>query len=161
MKHMTARTLRIGILFGIVATQLAAEPAKKILVKMGTLSSAQLIGGKKAKVKVSFEVERGYHIQANPAEPPLIATSLRLKTGTDFQAFPPKYPMGKLYRVGGLNREIRTYDGLVTVDVEVQATPKAKHGKQSIGAELRFQACDDKLCYPPERLEFEIPADVR
>lgn len=136
-----------------------ASAAKALSYKSGpaqTLSASEV-----TQVKLKFEVVKGMHVQANPANPPLIATNVSLASNKDLEVFSPKYPAGKVTMVKGLGREIITYEDTFEVSVPVRPRKHTKAGTYNVDGEVRYQACDDKLCFPPQKAAFSASVTLK
>lgn len=98
-----------------------------------------------------------------------------------FQAKAPQYPAGKMLRLEAIQETLPVYEKRVrfTRDI-VFAQEKAllsggdgQAAKARISGSLRYQACDDKVCYPPAEIPLEwefsvnrldttrVPAELR
>ncbi len=112
-------------------------------------------------VMVRFKVAPGFHVQANPASTPqLIPTTLQLPAANNLEVLPPIYPVGKPYRLKSSNSEISTYDGVVEIKVPVKTPQKVALARFPWKGKLRYQACDEKTCFFPKSLPFELQVIV-
>jgi thiol:disulfide interchange protein DsbD len=96
----------------------------------------------------------GWHVNANPpSEEFAIPTVLELDPATADLIGDPVYPprMMKAFEFTG-GKELAVYDG--TFPISFRA--KLKPGATKIGATLRYQACSDKVCLPPNRATADI-----
>ncbi len=110
---------------------------------------------------LKFKVADGYHIQANPASTPqLIPTTLTLPAANNLDVGAPIYPAGKPYKLQGSSSEISTYDGIVTIKVPLRTPAKTVGNSFPWKGKLRYQACNEKTCFFPKNLAFEIPFQV-
>jgi|GEM_PF-6415274 len=135
-----------------------AKPTKALSLKS---SAAQSVAGTVvSEIKLDFVIADGMHVQANPSEPPLIATNVSLKANKELEVFTPKYPAGKKLMVKGLSKEVNTYDGGIQVIVPVRLNKTATIKATKLEGEVRYQACNDNLCFPPEKLAFSVPITV-
>jgi DsbC/DsbD-like thiol-disulfide interchange protein len=135
-----------------------AKPTKAMSLKPTTEQS--VAGTSVSEIKLDFTIAEGMHVQANPSEPPLIATNVSLKANKDLEVFTPKYPVGKMLMVKGLSKEVKTYDGDIQVIIPVRLNKKATAKATKLEGEVRYQACNDNLCFPPEKLAFSVPITV-
>lgn len=99
------------------------------------------------------------HVYA-PEQKELIPIALTLEADESFKAHPPKYPRAEKYFFEPLNETQLVYSRRFRIvqDVTVAATPAMRERARAAGATLtisgtlRYQACDDKVCYMPETL---------
>ncbi|MGB0866728.1 MAG: protein-disulfide reductase DsbD domain-containing protein, partial [Granulosicoccaceae bacterium] len=95
-------------------------------------------------IVVKLNIAKGWHLQsAKPSHPDLIATKLYLNDGTAVSA--KARPGAEMVATGIKNTPMSLYSGAQTllVDTSDSAGPIS----------LRLQACDDKLCLPPETVQ--------
>lgn len=142
------------------ATASLAVPPQQHLTVEG-VKGIKLKAGDKKEVVVEAKVQKGFHVQANPAtKPQLIATKVDVVGNASFQPDRPIYPKAKPYKIEGLGGSVDTYDGRFEVKVPVAAAASAKPGKSTLEGRIRYQACDDKVCFPPTVAKFAVPVEV-
>jgi hypothetical protein len=148
------RFLFAHLLIALSGSVALAETDLPKVLQYQSAPATVLTGKKLGMVTLRFEVAKGFHVQANPADPPLIPTNVTPAKNKDLEIFSPKYPVGKKAMVKGLGREISTYEGNFSVVVPLRARKTTKAGAYKMEGEIRYQACDDKLCYPPQKAPF-------
>jgi hypothetical protein len=122
----------------------------------------QAKAGSEAKAVLVFEIEKGFHIQANPAgSPQLIPTVVSVDSSPIVTSQGVQYPPGKPYRISGLEKPISTFEGIFEVELSLGLSQNSKQGKNELTGKIRYQACDSKICYFPKTLSFPITVEVR
>lgn len=98
---------------------------------------------------ITARIADGWHINSNtPTESYAIPTVLTLEGAELTKATYPKHEMRAFeFTVG---KPIAVYTGTVQIPFT------AKGAGQSIHATLRYQACSDKICLPPNKAETQI-----
>jgi thiol:disulfide interchange protein DsbD len=140
------------------AGDIAKEPE---YVTFESASPTRLGPKSETSLVLVFKVAAGFHIQANPASnPQLIATTLQLPSANNFEVSPPVYPKGKSYKLEGSKGEISTYGGVVEIKVPVTTPGKVVPNKFPWKGKLRYQACNEKTCFFPKTLSFEVPLEI-
>ena len=99
------------------------------------------------------------HVYA-PEQKELIPISVSLEADASFKAHPPKFPKAEPYFFEPLNETQLVYSKpfRIVQDVTIAATLSARELTRKDGAALtisgtlRYQACDDKVCYMPQSL---------
>jgi hypothetical protein len=98
------------------------------------------------------------HVYA-PEQKELIPISLSLEPSDAFKAHPAEYPKSEKYFFAPLKETQLVYSKRFRIvqDVTLALTPEfrdraAKRDSLKIGGRLRYQACDDKVCYMPQEL---------
>ena len=154
------RIILLAFIFSLTSFGAGPEAKYVKLVKPKAVDVSEQAPGEGV---VSFKVDKGYHVQANPASKPnLIATTLTLTTHPQFDVAVPVYPVGKPWRLPGAEEEVATYEGLVEIRFPIKAIAgAAKPGNTTIEGKLRYQACDAKTCYFPMTIPVSIPILVK
>ena len=155
------RAIFLAAVLGAVAVAGPAAMPKQFL-SVSPVAPVKLSPGKTESAVVALQIFDGFHIQSNPAaNPQLIATRLDVKGAKGLTPGTPVYPKGKPYRLQGSPAEISVYDGKVEITVPVTAEAGAKRIKQNLEGTLKFQACNDKICFFPANVPISIPVTVQ
>jgi DsbC/DsbD-like thiol-disulfide interchange protein len=64
------------------------------------------------------------------------------------------YPQPRPHRLETLGETLHVYSGRVVLKAPVRSSRKEDFAVQ---ATLEYQSCDDRTCYLPDRIDFEIP----
>lgn len=109
-----------------------------------------LPAGRSGVVRLRFVVDEGFHINSHrPKGDLLVATELRLEPAAGVQAGTAAFPAGKPYRFAAApDEELDVYTGPFAVELPVTAAA----GPHTLKATLRYQACDQAMCYPARSL---------
>ena len=111
---------------------------------------------------VRLKVQDGYHVNANPASfSYLIPTELKVTSASgvsvDFITYPD--PVTRTFSFA--DEPLKVYEGDTMVKAKLKAAPSAETGKHNLSAQLRVQACNDQVCYPPGQIEVTIPVTIK
>ncbi len=132
----------------------------------GELSSQQYvaIGGIRANiqqvsqygVKVTLDIPEGWHINSNkPLQENLIPTVISLKKGGNgWHLKRSNYPTPKEQHLGFQKELLSLYDGQVEFDVELEV---GLQPTRMLPLEIDLQACNDRVCLPPETVVLRTP----
>jgi hypothetical protein len=116
--------------------------------------------GKPAGVHLRFKIADGYHINSNqPGSELLIPTKLQLNPPTDLGVGSITYPKGHdLTLAIAPDEKLNVYTGEFTIAAKVSAARTAVPGKYMVHGQLKYQACNDRSCFPPKLapVEFEV-----
>jgi DsbC/DsbD-like thiol-disulfide interchange protein len=157
------RYARGAVFLSLCATALAqdshflstdAEPVRAYI----KLSKKEAAPGDNFDVTVQVRIAKGYHIYgAGSTNAPFIVTSLDL-------------PLPKGIQAAGdwiAPKPVRAKDGamIYTNLIQFQRALKVKSDAPvkplTLSVELHFQACDEKMCYPPNSLALETSLLVK
>jgi DsbC/DsbD-like thiol-disulfide interchange protein len=113
--------------------------------------------GETFKVAVLVKINPGWHIHANElSDQFLIPTELLFETNEKFEVTQYHYPDPKLEKYEYSESELEVYDGEIIIGALVKTSSALKPGKYTLKGELDYQACDDRSCLSPKKIEFEI-----
>lgn len=113
-------------------------------------SAAEVRAGEPQVVVLRFRVEDGFHINSHtPKDELLIPTAIRFNTGSAVKVVDEAYPKGSTFRLPvGSGETVDVYQGEFRVNVRV-VVPK---GASTLVGVLKYQACDNAVCFPPKTL---------
>jgi thiol:disulfide interchange protein len=112
------------------------------------LEPATAAPGAKTLARLEARMEPGWHLYSlsTPRGGP-IPTTIRLSPG-EFRIFQPA-PRKAFDK--NFNLDTETYEDSAVFLIELTVDPAAQAGVSEVTAEVRYQACNDKLCIPPVR----------
>ncbi len=124
------------------------------------VAKVSVASGKPAKVQLRFKIAAGYHINSNqPGSELLIPTKLQLNPPTDIGVGSIAYPRGhNLTLAIAPDQPLNVYTREFTITAKVSAMRTASPGKYKVHGQLKYQACNDRSCFPPKLapVEFEV-----
>lgn len=131
-------------------------------LKVSPVPVVSVVQGKSATVPLSFHVPNGYHINSNkPKSEFLIPTVLKVEATTDIVIGKTTYPDGHdMSFAFAPDEKLNVYTGDFNVDVLVRPLHSAQPGKYIVRGTLKYQACDNKACYPPKKLPVSFDVKI-
>ena len=99
------------------------------------------------------------HVYA-PDQQDYIPVSLTLTSDPAFRAGAARFPPAERYFFAPLKETQRVYSKPFRITQPVTLTPAAA-GPVTIKAVVRYQACDDAICYVPQQVPVSWTIDVR
>ncbi len=112
-------------------------------------------------IAVDINIPTGWHINSNhPLQKGLIPTSISIdpiKTG--WQLAKVSFPEPVTTTLGFQKEPLSVYHGDIQIQLEVDTDDKKPIGVLPI--ELNIQACNDKICLPPEKVALHLPMHVK
>ncbi|HEX6907726.1 MAG TPA: protein-disulfide reductase DsbD domain-containing protein [Terriglobales bacterium] len=151
-----------AILFAALIPAAAAQTGGPS-VEMAPAGVTPVVRGKPSLVELDFRVKQGFHINSNhPNSPYLIPTVLKLDAPTDIAIGKVDYPAGRnLTFAFAPDEKLNVYSGDFAVKVTVHPLHTVMPGKYNVRGQLRYQACDDRACYPPRNLPIRFEVQVK
>ena len=131
------------------------------LDKTSYFSSNQ--SGKKDTVKLALKISisESYHINSYEVnDPSLIQTEL--SSGSDkFNILNIYYPDHKKLKFEFSDNELNVYEGEIYVGITFLISDNTAEGIYDLPVKLSFQACDNKVCYPPKSVTENIKIEIK
>ncbi len=159
--------LRLQSVLAFVALLAAALAQDSLVPKVPLVTATPpqpvtVAPGGSVRVELRFRVSPGYHINSNkPASEFLIPTSLKLSPPASLAQGAVVYPAGKdLSFAFSPKEKLNVYAGEFIVRAELRALASAAAGSYKVPGELRFQACNDRACFPPSKLPVQLEVTV-
>jgi hypothetical protein len=117
---------------------------------------------KPANAQIKFRIRDGFHVNSSkPNSELLIPTEVNVTAIPQVRPGKPVYPAGHDFALAfSPNEKLSVYSGAVTVAVPLMAAKPLQPGSYTLKGELRYQACDDRSCFPPKTLTLEIPVRI-
>jgi hypothetical protein len=148
---LAAALLCLPLSFAQSSALLKVEPVAKVAAKRNTTVEA----------RIGVSLQPGYHVNSNtPREAYLIPLRLTWTPGAlePVEVIYPKPHMEK-YQFSPKPLSVFTGDFHVAAKFKVPATTPG--GPGIMFGKLRYQACNDKACFPPKTVEVQVPYSVR
>jgi hypothetical protein len=138
------------------------------------LSTDRCFFGQEIAVSLTLSLKPGWHIYGTPLPAAYQPTELIFESpvvGSQSLELPPAQPT----RLQALDETLPVYAGTVKaigrLGIKWSPPPEAKSFAKFFGAgldpglyrikgRLRFQACSDEVCEPPQAIEFELPLTI-
>jgi thiol:disulfide interchange protein len=106
-----------------------------------------------ARLALRVTLPEGLHTQSNkPRDPSVIPTELTIDVPAGVTVAEIVWPEAHDFKVEGLDQPLTVFEREFDIGVQLSSVPPAD---TKIPAHLRYQACDDKLCYPPTTANVE------
>jgi DsbC/DsbD-like thiol-disulfide interchange protein len=128
-----------------------------------TVGEPSKVTGKRnatVETKIPLSVQPGYHVQSDkPTEEYLIPLKLTWTSPGALQPQRVTYPKPSMEKVG--DQSLSVFTGNFDLVVNFKVAPNAQAGPGSAAAKLRYQACNDRACFPPKTLDVTVPYSIQ
>lgn len=156
MKFLSAWVLGLSVMTLCVCGQTPAKKPGEAVTVSAVSFKGDLKPGAEVTAVVQFAIDKGFHVQANPAsEDTYVAATLKLDPAVGVLALPAKYPAGKEETIVGLDKPLKVYEGTFEVLVPLKLASSATL-PLTINGVLTYQACKGATCFPPRKLKVEL-----
>ena len=154
-KMAQRRVLALGFallaVLGGAAMRQAGRPIDASLTPV--VSATAVKPGASVRLALRVTLPEGLHAQSDrPRDPTYIPTTLWVDPAAATVrelVFPPSTD----FRVEGLPEPLAVFEHDIVIGIEAVIPASASPGRLTIPARLRYQACDNRVCYPPRTVD--------
>jgi len=126
-------------------------------VKIATAASSSAVrSGQRVLLSVEIDIPAGYHLYA-PGVEGYSGVNWTMTDGPLFKPHPVGYPPSRILYLKAIDEKVPVYERRiqltrdVTIGVDKAIRAELNGGQElKIGGTFKYQACSDRLCYPPE-----------
>ncbi|HLL75610.1 MAG TPA: protein-disulfide reductase DsbD N-terminal domain-containing protein [Pyrinomonadaceae bacterium] len=117
--------------------------------------------GRTVQAAVVLDIPDGFHVNANRVLNKFsIPTTVKIETPDGVRASAVTFPRAKVQKLGFSKEPLALYDGRAVMRFNVTFPAGFKTGVTELKAKVRYQACNDEICYPPTTREITMPIAV-
>lgn len=152
----------MGIFLAGILFPATGKAGPRDWVKITPLESPQLARrGGRLEIAVEFAVAPGYHINSSkPSQDYLIPTRVEWSLSV-LKHLENVFPSTQSKQFSFSPRQkLAVYEGVQTLKARFAVPKTAPLGKIALEGKLRYQACDDKACYPPASVTIQVPVEI-
>jgi DsbC/DsbD-like thiol-disulfide interchange protein len=143
-------------------TENEPPPIKSVDVVKAMPQETTLAQGDSGVALVQLQIKDGYHVNANPpSQSYLKPTEIELKPAEGISVEFITYPDPLVKTFAFSETPLKVYEKETELKVHLKADKRASPGKHNLSAQLRVQACDDKVCYAPGVMDLSVPVNVK
>jgi hypothetical protein len=125
----------------------------------------QKVSGKRGaavQAKIPLVVDPGFHVNSNaPNEEYLIPLKLTWKSTGALEGGQVVYPKPVQEKYEFSEKPLSVFTGKFEVTANFKVAPNAPAGPGVAAGQLRYQACNDKACFPPKTIEISLPYSIQ
>ena len=148
----------LAFAFLICAPMLATAQGPEVTYT-GALDQTAVAPGGAAKAVFTFNLGETWHVNAHkPLDEFLIPTELVLTDGNGISVTQAVYPEHVIFDLAG--DKMAVYEHTFYLGAILQIADDAAPGVHKIQGELKYQACNDEMCFPPAKLPLELTVTV-
>ncbi|MGE3276643.1 MAG: thioredoxin family protein [Vicinamibacterales bacterium] len=124
------------------------------------LGADGVAAGGTVRAALVVELPAGYHVQSNePSDPGLIATEVHVDAPDGVRVEEVVFPPALDFDQEGADTPLKVFEERFAIGVQLAVSGQVSDGSLAVPVRLRYQMCDDKLCYAPKtaRVEWTLP----
>jgi hypothetical protein len=147
--RLAASAIATTLLFSSAAAAQMLRPDIKVAA---TPVSGPVKAGGTATVRLSVRLPQDVHVQSDkPRDPSLIPTALTLVPPAGFSIDKISYPKATDLSQSGRAEPRAVFGGAFIIEVRLAAQDGIPPGDHQVQATLRYQACNESVCFAPTR----------
>jgi DsbC/DsbD-like thiol-disulfide interchange protein len=156
----TRRPKAVLFLTGLLSISLLAQSSGHL--SLGTLPKVTGKRGAAVQAKIPLVVDPGFHVNSNaPNEQYLIPLKITWKETGALEAGQIVYPKPVQEKYDFSEKPLSVFTGSFGVTANFKVAANAPAGPGVAAGTLRYQACNDKMCFPPKNIEISLPYSVQ
>jgi cytochrome c biogenesis protein CcdA len=114
------------------------------------VSSSGVTPGGRIRLALDVRLPEGFHVQSNaPRDPTLIPTTLAVAPVNHVTATEVVFPPAQDFRQEGSAQPLAVFQRNFVIGLELAIDRGAAPGHVTVPGVLRYQTCDDKVCFRP------------
>ena len=114
------------------------------------------------QAKIPLVVDRGFHVNSNkPSEEYLIPLKLTWKSTGALEGGNVLYPKPALEKYEFSEKPLSVFSGNIDLTANFKVKADAPAGPGAAVGQLRYQACNDKACFPPKTVDVTLAYQVQ
>ena len=154
--------IALSLLALLVPAAVAAQGSSP-QVTVAPINTVVVTRGGKAALDIALQVNRGFHVNSNkPNDELLLPTVVHLNPPQGIMIVNVEYPEGQELALPFMgNQKLSVYSGNFAVSAEVRIPKSAPLGTQRVHGNVKYQACDNRQCYPPREVPVEFDVKVQ
>jgi Disulphide bond corrector protein DsbC len=149
---------------GVAPARLEPAPQSENIGVNGFFSVDPAQQGSSFQAAIVMEIPRGMHVNSNrPLGKYAVATVVKVDSPRGLRVTPVSYPRGSVrtFRFGGAAEErLAVYEGKAIFRFNVSVAPGTELGVARVRVVVRFQSCNDEVCFPPATRDLVLPIAI-
>ena len=144
------RGLATAVALLVVLPSLAFAQLRGVRAELVPIVESEARAGDTVRAALIVRLPEQLHVQSDaPRDPSLIATVLAFEPAAGVRALEVVFPTPTDFEQVGQPQPLAVFEHEFAIGVQFEIAKAASTGTITVPGRLRYQACDDKLCYPP------------
>lgn len=140
------------VLTVVMLATVSGQARRPVAEVAATVATKAPRPGTTVRLVAHIRLPEGLHVQSNkPRDPDLIPTDLTVVVPKGVSMVDIVYPKASDLAVPGFKQPLAVYPNEFDIVVRIKLAPGAAAGALPIPGTLRYQACNDSVCFPPAR----------
>ena len=156
-------TFSLAVLLLVLGSGMRAAPAPDPNIGVnGYYSNDKAQRGRTIQAAIVMEIPSGYHVNSNrPLNKYSIPTALKIEGPRGVTIGPVIYPRSIVRKLKAVNNEpLAVYEGRAILRFNVTVPANYQGGEIVLKARLRYQSCNDEVCFPPKNHDVDMGVGI-
>ena len=139
----------------LAAAVLPAQMKRPVATVTPLVERPAVAAGSQVRLALKVSLPESLHTQSNrPADPTLIPTVLTIDAPAGVTVDEIVYPAAIELKQQGLDQPLQVFEHEFVVGAQVTLGPGVAEGQLTLPGQLRYQACNDMMCFAPTTAGF-------
>ena len=144
------RALIATIALLLVLPQVAVAQLRGVKAELTTLVESDAAAGSPVRAALQVRIPDRFHVQSDaPRDPTLIPTALTVDAPEGINVTEVVFPQATEFAQVGQAQPLLVFEHEFNIGVQFDVARTMPAGRVDVPGRLRYQACDDRLCYAP------------
>ena len=122
-----------------------------------TVAKENVQRGRTVQATIVMDIPAGFHVNSNrPLEKFLIPTQIKIEAPKGIRVSAVTYPRAVLRNFKFSKNRVSVYEGRATMRFSVTVPANFSTGTTELKAHLRYQSCNDDVCFPPQNRDVSL-----
>ena len=149
----------LALILSGLATSGLAQPPQVLIDPVGETDAVH--ADSTARVGLDIALDPGYHVNSDaPLDDLLIPTVLRLDPPEGFTLEGVAFPEAILLEQVGVEEPLAVFEEEFTIGAALRVDASVAAGAYTVPGTLRYQACNDRMCFNPVNAPVEFAVEV-
>jgi hypothetical protein len=125
---------------------------------------AKVVGKRNAAVqtRIPLTIQPGFHVNSNtPADEYMIPLTVTWTSLGALEGAKVTFPKASAEKYDFAEKPLSVFTGNVELTAAFKVSANAPAGPGIASGKLRYQACNDRACFPPKTVDVNVPYQVQ
>jgi len=114
------------------------------------------------ETRIPVSILEGYHVNSNtPSEDYLIPLAVTWTSPGALEDAKTMFPKPSSEKYDFADKPLSVFTGNIELTATFKVSAKAPAGPGVASGKLRYQACNNRACFPPKTVDVNVPYEVR
>src|ERR671928_1190860 len=158
LRHTTLFIFALALVSAVAGR--AAAPQANIGVN-GYFATDKAQQGRALQAAIVLDIPAGFHVNANRLTNKfLIPTEVKIDAPRGWRVSAVSYPRATVRKLAFSKDPVQLYEGRAVMRFTAAVPANADKGGTELRARVKYQSCNNEVCYPPVTRDISLPITV-